>query len=102
MKYNIIQVHYGEFLDDVSDLSLFQLCTICNLAPELIIEMVNEGILNPDGKSKLAWRFSFLSVDRVRRVQRLRTDLNLNVAGAALALDLLDKIEQLESMIERR
>jgi chaperone modulatory protein CbpM len=102
LKYNIIQVHYGEFLDDVSDLSLFQLCTICNLTPELIIEMVNEGILNPDGESKLAWRFSFHTVDRVRRVQRLRNDLNLNVAGAALALDLLDKIEQLESMIERR
>ncbi len=102
MKYNIIQVYHGQILDDENNISLFQLCNICNLSAEVIIAMVNEGILDPDGESKLAWRFPFHTVDRVRRVQRLRNDLNINVAGAALALDLLDKIEQLESIIKRR
>jgi len=102
MKYNIIQVCHGKILDDENDLSLIQLCNICNLTPELIIEMVNEGILEPTGESKKAWRFSFTVVERVRKVQRLKNDLNVNLAGAALALHLLEKIEQLEIIIERR
>jgi chaperone modulatory protein CbpM len=102
MKYNIIQVCHGKILDDENDLSLIQLCNICNLTPELIIEMVNEGILDPTGVSKKVWRFSFTVVERVRKVQRLQNDFNVNLAGAALALHLLEKIEQLEIIIERR
>lgn len=102
MKYNIIQVCHGKILDDENDLSLIQLCKICNLTPELIIEMVNEGILDPTGESKKVWRFSFTVVERVRKVQRLQIDFNVNLAGAALALHLLEKIEQLETIIERK
>ena len=102
MKYNIIQVYHGKILDDENDLTLLKLCNICKLTPELIIEMVNEGILDPSGKSIKAWRFSFSIVDRIRKIQRLQNDLNLNLAGAALALHLLDKIEQLEAMLDKR
>jgi chaperone modulatory protein CbpM len=102
MKYNIIQVCQGKILEDENDLSLIQLCDICNLTPELIIEMVNEGILDPNGESKRAWRFSFTIVERIRKVQRLQNDFNINLAGAALALHLLEKIEQLETIIETR
>ena len=102
MKYNIIQVCHGKILDDENDLSLIQLCNICNLTPELIIEMVNEGILDPTGESKKVWRFSFTVVERVRKVQRLQNDFNVNLAGAALALHLLEKIEKLEIIVERR
>jgi chaperone modulatory protein CbpM len=102
MKYNIIQVCHGKILDDENDLSLIQLCNICNLTPEQIIEMVNEGILDPAGESKKVWRFSFTVVERVRKVQRLQNDFNVNLAGAALALHLLDKIEQLEIIIQRK
>lgn len=102
MKSNIIQVCHGKILDDENDLSLIQLCDICNLTPELIIEMVNEGVLDHTGENKNAWRFSFTLVERIRKVQRLQNDFNVNLAGAALALDLLEKIEHLESIIERR
>jgi chaperone modulatory protein CbpM len=100
MKYNIIQVCHGKILDDENDLSLIQLCDICNLTPELIIEMVNEGILDPTGENKKSWRFSYTIIERVHKVQRLQNDLNVNLAGAALALHLLEKIEQLETIIE--
>ena len=102
MKHSIIQVCHGKILDDENDLTLFKLCNICELTPELIIEMVNEGVLDPSGESKKAWRFSFSMVDRVCKIQRLQKDLNVNLAGAALALHLLEKIEQLETIIARR
>jgi hypothetical protein len=38
---------------------------------------------------------------RLRRAVRLRRDLGLNYAGALLASDLLDRIEQLEERLRR-
>lgn len=67
-----------------------------------IIEMINEGILEPAGQHKKDWRFSYDNVVRIRKVCRLLNDLGLNLAGAALALYLLDRIEQMEAMIEGR
>ena len=102
MKYNIIKVYHGKITNEEDDLSLIQLCNLCRLSPELIIEMVNEGILNPTGESVRAWRFPFSTVENVCKVLRFQNDLNVNMAGAALALHLLEKIEQLETLYNRR
>jgi hypothetical protein len=42
------------------------------------------------------WRFHIGSVRRVRMVRRLQRDLGVNLPGAALALELLDRIAKLE------
>lgn len=102
MEYNIIKVYQGTITDEENDLTLLQLCDICNSLPELIIEMVNEGILEPKGKGEKSWRFPFSNVENVRKVVRFQNDLDVNLAGAALALHLLDRIGQLEVMLERR
>ncbi len=102
MKYNVIKIYQGLIADEENDLTLIQLCDICNLLPESIIEMVDEGILEPQGQSKKSWRFPFSTVENVRKVTRFQNDLDVNLAGAALALHLLDRIEQLEVMLERR
>jgi chaperone modulatory protein CbpM len=62
--------------------------------------MVNEGILNPAGDSKKSWRFSFSSFENVCKVIRLQNDLNVNLAGVALTLHLLERIGQLEYLLE--
>ena len=102
MKYNIIKVYQGKITDEEDDLTLLQLCNMCRLSPEIIIEMVNEGILDPSGESISSWRFSFSTVENVCKVVRFQNDLNVNLAGAALALHLLEKIEQLEVLFNRR
>ena len=70
---------------------------ICHASPEDVIEMVNEGILDPRGKQVSAWRFPFIAVERVWKVQHLQRDPGVNLAGAALALHLPNRIAQLES-----
>jgi chaperone modulatory protein CbpM len=102
MKNSIIRVYHGQITDDEKELTILQLCHLSRLSPELIIEMVNEGILDPVGGSIKAWRFSFSSVENVCRVVRIQSDLEVNLAGAALALHLLERIEQLEVMLQRR
>lgn len=96
VKYNIVKVHCGRTIDEQEKLTLMQLSRICQLQPEHIIEMVDEGILEPDGRRIHAWRFPFSSIDIIRKVIRLQHDLRINLAGVALVLHLLERIDQLE------
>ena len=61
-------------------------------AKKLINQMVQEGVLEPVGGSREQWRFGVSSIRRVRTAVRLQRDLGVNLAGAALALELLDRI----------
>jgi chaperone modulatory protein CbpM len=101
MKYQIIKIHQGK-LTEQEDLNLFQFCRLCDLPPERIMALVEEGILEPEGKSRREWRFAFDSIFRAQKVHRLQKDLELNLAGTALAIRLLDRIDQLETMLENR
>jgi chaperone modulatory protein CbpM len=90
----------GLLLDDETSLSLSELCRICTVHAEWIIELVDEGILEPSGPDIGHWRFSGPSLVRALRVRRLQQDLGVNLAGAALALDLLDEIDTLRARLE--
>jgi chaperone modulatory protein CbpM len=61
--------------------------------------MVTEGVLRPQGQIPQKWRFDGLEIRRARRAVRLRHDLGLNLAGTALALDLLDELEALRERV---
>lgn len=101
MKYNIIHIHHGSIAEEETRLTLMQFCNVCRLSPELVIEMVEEGILEPEGERRSAWRFSHEALENARKVLRLRRDFDISISGAALALDLLDRIDRLEAMLER-
>lgn len=100
IQYSIVKIHKGRVLEEEEDLTLMELCRICRASPESVIEMVNEGILDPHGIRPSGWRFPFPAVERVRKVQHLQRDLSVNLAGAALALQLLEKIAELESRMK--
>ena len=100
MRYNIEKVHEGRITDEEPHLSIVQLCRMCEQNSECIIEMVNYGIIDPTGDSVREWRFSFSSVQYVRKAIRLQNDLEVNIAGAALAIHLLKRIEELEKGIK--
>jgi len=103
MKYNSIKVYEAQIVEDEDYyVTLIHVCNQCRTTPEMIIKMVNEGILNPTGKGKEEWRFSISSIDTVLTVQRLQNDLNVNLAGAALAIQLLEKVKKLEILIEMK
>ena len=91
----------GLLLDEMSSVSLDELCHACRVRSEWIIELVDEGILEPRGGEHHAWRFPGASLQRVRTVRRLQRDLGVNLAGAALALDLMDELELLRARLRR-
>ena len=91
----------GMLIDEESRLSLHELCNACVVEADFIIDLVSEGVLEPAGFEQSHWVFTGVSLKRVRTARRLRHDLGLNLAGIALALDLLDEIQQLHSRINQ-
>ncbi|MDJ0778963.1 MAG: chaperone modulator CbpM [Gammaproteobacteria bacterium] len=89
----------GELLDDGIELSLAELCRACQLPAERIFELVEEGIVEPRGRTPARWRFHALHLRRVRRAQRLQRDLGVNTPGIALALELLEEVESLRARL---
>ena len=96
----------GILLDEQTELSLQELCRACSSSEEWVIELVEEGAIEPIGHSVqrtqlTQWKFSASSLHRARIAKRLQRDLKINLSGAALALDLLNEIETLQSRLKR-
>ncbi len=91
----------GTLLDENITLTLGELSYACQTHAEWIIELVEEGILEPIGKDAAKWRFPGDSIKRVRTAIRLQQDLGANLAGVALALDLIDEIESLRCRLRK-
>lgn len=85
----------GVLLDEEVTLTLADLSRACEVDVEWIIHLVDEGILEPDGVGIARWSFPASSLHRARTARRLQRDLNINLAGAALALELMEEIENL-------
>jgi len=96
----------GILLDEQTELSLNDLSRSCCRSAEWIIELVEEGALEPishktHGKQITPWRFTADSLHRAQIAMRLQRDLNINLAGIALALELMEQIDTLESKLRR-
>ena len=86
----------AELLDADSEVTLFQLCRVCGVHADYVIELVEIGVVEPRaGRWPSEWRFAPQALMRLRRAVRLRRDLAVEPAGAALALDLMDEIADL-------
>jgi chaperone modulatory protein CbpM len=96
---NMLPQLVGVILDEQAQLTLEELSRACAAQAELIIELVEEGVVAPIGREPHSWRFTGAHMRRARRALRLQRDLDVNPAGAALALQLLDEIEALRARL---
>jgi chaperone modulatory protein CbpM len=98
-SHNLSLVHTGTVIEEDS-LTLGQLCRACGAHADWIICLVEENIIEPHGEDIPLWRFSGASLVRARSAFRLQRDLGVNLAGIALALDLMDELERLRAQIQ--
>ena len=89
----------GIILEELTEVSLAELCRACAVQSESIVELVEEGVLAPLGREPHRWRFSGIHLRRATVALRLQRDLGVNLAGAALALQLLDEVEALRARL---
>jgi chaperone modulatory protein CbpM len=86
-------------LEEQTQLTLAELSRACAVHAEYIIELVDEGVLAPTGREPHRWRFTGTHMRRARVALRLQHDLGINLAGAALALQLLEEVEMLRARL---
>jgi chaperone modulatory protein CbpM len=89
----------GIILEELTELTLAEVCRACTVNVECIVELVEEGVITPIGREPHRWRFSGAHMRRATVALRLQRDLGINLAGAALALELLDEVEALRARL---
>jgi chaperone modulatory protein CbpM len=86
-------------LDDTEEITLADLTRACRVHAEWVMELIEEGVIEPRGPGGPQWRFAATTIVRVQKAHRLQRDLGVNLPGIALALQLLDRIDALESRL---
>ena len=90
-------------IDEQNALTLSELSRACAVQTGYIIELVDEGLLTPEAAEEhepQRWRFTGTQMRRARVALRLQHDLGVNLAGVALALQLLDEVEMLRMRLD--
>ncbi len=89
-------------VEEAASFTLQQLCGACGAEESHMRVWVLEGVLLPDGDSPDEWRFGGEALRRARQAIRLSRELEIDPPGIALALQLLDEIALLRSLLARR
>ena len=88
-------------LDDTAMFGIREVCQVCGVHAERVVEVVEHGLVEVPGTGPHEWRFSSSSVFRIRRAINLCDDLGMNLAGASLAVELLEELDRLQSEVAR-
>lgn len=91
----------GTLLSEETHCTLAELCLRCGVDAAMIEAMVEEGIITPADSTASEGCFTALAIKRVQTAMRLHRDLRVNLPGCALALDLLDELEELRRLVRR-
>jgi chaperone modulatory protein CbpM len=85
----------GEIVEECIVLSIADLSRMFAVEESHIVELVEEGVLSVVEVRTSQWRFSGAALRRMRIALSLERELGINLPGVALALDLLEELEQL-------
>ena len=111
----------GPVVEEQIEFTLVELSHACGTDEEQITALIVEGVIEPiasggaGGRSRQTpppsratlhamreqWRFSGSALRRARLAMRLSRDLDVNPPGVALALDLIDEIDELRARLHR-
>ena len=91
----------GVIVEEEIEVTVDDLCLACDVQVERIVELVEEGVLEPVAGCTREPRFSGASLRRAAIATRLQRDLGVNAAGAALVLELLEEVAALRMRLRR-
>jgi chaperone modulatory protein CbpM len=92
----------GAIFEESALLTVQDLCRMCAVDERHIVEFVEEGVLNVVEVTAAEWRFTGAALSRTRLALRLERDLEINLAGVALALELMEELERLRRELKAR
>ncbi len=92
----------GAIFEESTLLTVRDLSRMCAVDERHIVEFVEEGVLNVVEIDNTEWHFTGAALRRARLALRLERDLEINLAGVALALELMEELEQLRRELRAR
>jgi len=92
----------GAIFEESALLTVQDLSRMCAVDERHIVEFVEEGVLNVVEINTTEWHFTGAALRRTRLALRLERDLELNLAGVALALELMEELELLRRELKAR
>ncbi len=90
------QIIIADYSDASHPLTLVELVAVVGVETTFIYELVEFDVLQPEGNAPDQWLFDLISLQRAKTALRLKRDLEVNAAGIAVILDLLEQIELLK------
>jgi MerR family transcriptional regulator/heat shock protein HspR len=81
-------------------ISMEELLEITGITRGLLNYFLELGLIQPaESKMGILW-FDIGAVPRIRMIQRLRSDIGINLPGISIILDLQDRIQQLQRELD--
>ena len=82
--------------------TLEELARLGGVSPALVQRYVDEGLIDPiAGNVRTAFFFDDNALFELRRIQRLRRELGVNIAGVAVIHELQRQIDELKAELDR-
>jgi chaperone modulatory protein CbpM len=92
----------AEIFDEYAVLSVDELSRLCAVDRTYIVDLVEEGVLSVVEVGTQEWHFRGSALRRARTALRLQRDLEINLPGVALAMTLLQELDELRRELEIR
>lgn len=89
----------GHLVGEEVEWSLEEVCRLFGVERQWVVELIEQGVF--EARPPAEQRFGGAALRRVRIAARLRRDLGINAAGTALAIELMERIEELERELSR-
>jgi chaperone modulatory protein CbpM len=96
------QAMSGVIFEESVLLTVKDLSRMCAVEERHIVEYVEEGVLHLAEIGATEWHFTGAALRRARLALRLERDLEINLAGVALALELMEELEHLRRKLKAR
>lgn len=87
-------------VEENPEFTLEEICRVCEVSPDFVYEMIEYGAIDPRGFSKETLLFDENHLRRIRTINHLYHDLEVNMAGAALVVDMMEEMERMRAQIE--
>lgn len=87
----------GVLIEETTTISFIEVCHKYRIPKELLIEMIEQGLFPNQSVSNEQINLEQKDLHRIESAFRLHKDLGINLPGVALALDLMEEMEQLRN-----
>ncbi len=87
----------GEIIDEKITFTISQICQQCDIPKELLLQMMEHGLFEFYQQDQDEYRIDINGLKQIEIAFHLHKDLEINIPGIAVIIELRDELEQLRT-----